>query len=235
MHIHGNQGKEEDEPKVREAANQIRCAVCETLVVDLWNKTAGIDDDGGEDGRIVKTEDGILSLIEDTCRGKAPLFTQDHEVFMPKGENVFEFEFRPAPDGPSNWPAGVPKPLIMMNWATLSMRRACEDVITSTEVEIAELVYLGVNAKEETGIEVGHVVDEVCIDVTAACPTSRRKGKKGHARAKLAEFQHIHKGRKVKESQFTAEELEQQMAAEKARQVRKTPSWPRSWANFSLK
>jgi hypothetical protein len=76
----------------------------------------------------------------------------------------------------------------MMNWATLSMRRACEDAITSTGVEIAELVYLGVNAKEETGIEVGHVVDEVCIDITAACPTSLRKGKRGHARAKLAEF-----------------------------------------------
>ena len=87
---------------MRQAANQIRCDVRETLVVDLWNKTAGIDEDGGEDGRIAKTEDGILSLIEDTRRGKAPLFTRDHEVFMPKGENVFEFEFRPAPDATSN-------------------------------------------------------------------------------------------------------------------------------------
>eukprot|EP01052_Picozoa_sp_SAG31_P050242 SAG31_NODE_11377_length_1037_cov_1.182303_2_plen_110_part_00 len=41
MKLYGNQGKEEDEPKVREAAKQIRCDVCTTLVVDIWNKTVG--------------------------------------------------------------------------------------------------------------------------------------------------------------------------------------------------
>ena len=51
MKIHGNQGKEEDEPKVVAAAEAIKCSVCTTLVEDLWNKTAGIDYDPGETGR----------------------------------------------------------------------------------------------------------------------------------------------------------------------------------------
>lgn len=51
MKIHGNQGKEEDEPKVLAAAESIKCDVCTTLVEDLWNKTAGIDYDPGETGR----------------------------------------------------------------------------------------------------------------------------------------------------------------------------------------
>jgi|EP01043_Picozoa_sp_COSAG02_P067302 hypothetical protein len=53
MKIHGNQGKEEDEPKVVAAAEAIKCSVCTTLVEDLWNKTAGIDYDPGETGRCV--------------------------------------------------------------------------------------------------------------------------------------------------------------------------------------
>lgn len=51
MKIHGNQGKEEDEPKVVAAAEAIKCSVCTTLIEDLWNKTAGIDYDPGETGR----------------------------------------------------------------------------------------------------------------------------------------------------------------------------------------
>eukprot|EP01050_Picozoa_sp_SAG11_P027053 SAG11_NODE_6703_length_1263_cov_0.879725_1_plen_219_part_00 len=162
MKLYGNQGKEEDEPRVRAAAAQIKCDVCKTLVVDLWNKTAcvpklllpcsswefllkrstalltallcalltallcaplmaamlpaanrtrGIDDDKGESGRVVKTEDGVLSLIEDTCRGRAPLFTQQHEV---REEGHELYSFHAAPDGPSDWPDGVPRPLLVM-------------------------------------------------------------------------------------------------------------------------
>ena len=51
MKIHGNQGKDEDEPKVVAAADAIKCSVCTTLVEYLWNKTAGIDYDPGETGR----------------------------------------------------------------------------------------------------------------------------------------------------------------------------------------
>ena len=110
------------------------------------------------------TEDGVLTLIEETCRGRAPLFTQQHEVIELEAES--KFAFRAAPDGPTDWPAGVPRPLIVMNWATLAMRRACEEVIVSQEVEIAEMVYLGLNSPAESRIKVEQVVDEVCNELT---------------------------------------------------------------------
>eukprot|EP01052_Picozoa_sp_SAG31_P050241 SAG31_NODE_11377_length_1037_cov_1.182303_1_plen_62_part_10 len=39
------------------------------------------------------TEDGVLALIEDTCRGRAPLFTQQHEV---KDVGSDKFDFAPV-------------------------------------------------------------------------------------------------------------------------------------------
>jgi hypothetical protein len=43
----------------------------------------------------VTTEDNVLAMIEDTCRGRAPLFTQQHEVLELTGEmNVEKMDFR---------------------------------------------------------------------------------------------------------------------------------------------
>ena len=45
--------------------------------------------------RVVTTEDNVLAMIEDTCRGRAPLFTQQHEVLELTGEvDVEKMDFR---------------------------------------------------------------------------------------------------------------------------------------------
>eukprot|EP01048_Picozoa_sp_COSAG05_P004066 COSAG05_NODE_205_length_14184_cov_81.700887_9_plen_384_part_00 len=194
MKIHGKQGKQEDSPKVDFAAKAIRCRVCATLVEDLWNKTSGIDYDPGEDGRIVTTEDGVLGLIEDTCRGRAPLFTQQHEVVELTGATDPEqmsFEFREAFDGPSDWPEHVPKPLARINWATVAMKKACSSVVDEMEVEIATLIYLGVNAPTSSNIDMHAVSDEICVTTTKACAEEQRRSTKVRT---STEFAHAAKG-----------------------------------------
>eukprot|EP01044_Picomonas_judraskeda_P021221 COSAG03_NODE_4938_length_1385_cov_2.758165_2_plen_69_part_00 len=45
--------------------------------------------------RVVKTEDNVLAMIEDTCVGRAPLFTQQHEVLELTGElDAAKMKFR---------------------------------------------------------------------------------------------------------------------------------------------
>ena len=220
MKIHGNQGKEEDQPKVEAAAESIKCSVCTTLVEDLWNKTAGIDYDPGETGRVIKNEDNVFALIEDTCRGRAPLFTQQHEVLELTGQAdaaKMRFKFQEALDGPSNWPAGVPRPMVMMNWQTLAMKRACEAVIFENDVDIAEMVFLGVNAPVETNIDLAAVSDEVCIGVTNACPESARQGGKER---KISGFFHAAKGKRPAQQEDRRPQLEAAEAARVAKSER---------------
>jgi hypothetical protein len=195
MKIHGNQGKSEDSPKVAAAVEFIRCDVCKTLVQDLWNKTAGVDYDPGEDGRIVTTEDGVLALIEDTCRGRAPLFTQMHEVLEVTGETAnakaMRFEFREALDGPSDWPAHIPKPLARINWATVAMKKACSSIVDEQEIEIATLIYLGVNAPRASNIDIYSVSDAICVTTSRACGEDQRRSTKVRT---STEFAHAAKG-----------------------------------------
>ena len=50
--------------------------------------------------RVVTTEDNVLAMIEDTCRGRAPLFTQQHEVLELTGNaeaEQMEFRVRRSP------------------------------------------------------------------------------------------------------------------------------------------
>lgn len=82
-----------------------------------------------------------------------------------------------------------------MNWATLAMKRACESVIVEQEIEIAEMVFLGVNAPAETNIDLAEVSDEVCIEVTSACEESMRKGS-GEKKRSIHGFVHAARGRK---------------------------------------
>ena len=206
MQIHGKQGKQEDLPKIAAATKAIRCRVCTTLVEDLWNKTSGIDYDPGEDGRIVTTEDGVLGLIEDTCRGRAPLFTQQHEVLELTGSNDASkmiFEFREAFDGPSDWPAHVPKPLARINWGTVAMKKACSSVVDEMEVEIATLIYLGVNAPMASNIDMQAVSDEICVTTTKACEEEERRSTKVRT---STEFAHAAKGAR-RQAINTSEEL----------------------------
>jgi sRNA-binding carbon storage regulator CsrA len=85
--------------------------------------------------------------------------------------------------------------MVMMNWATLAMKRACESVIVEQEIEIAEMVFLGVNAPAETNIDLAEVSDEVCIEVTSACAESTRKGT-GDKKRKISGFVHAARGKR---------------------------------------
>ena len=121
-------------------------------------------------------------------------------------------QFQEALDGPSNWPEGVPRPMVMMNWQTLAMKRACEAVIVEQEVEIAEMVFLGVNAPAESNIELSEVLDEVCIETTAACSSEMRKST-GAKKRKVSGFVHAAKGRRAAQAEdrqaaFEAAEVE---------------------------
>lgn len=104
-------------------------------------------------------------------------------------------QFQEALDGPSNWPADVPRPMVMMNWQTLAMKRACEAVIVEQEVDIAEMVFLGVNAPAESNIELSEVSDEICIEITAACTSDMRRST-GAKKRKVSGFVHAAKGKR---------------------------------------
>ena len=230
--------------------------------------------------RVVKTEDNVLAMIEDTCRGRAPLFTQQHEILELTGEQDADkmafrvraataalaswlpclaaavavtprcaaaeetwpfavpaprhhsadslalcslcsawLQFQEALDGPSDWPDDVPRPMVMMNWQTLAMKRACEAVIVEQEVDIAEMVFLGVNAPAETNIDLAEVSDEICIEVTAACSPDTRKST-GTKKRKVSGFVHAAKGKRVAQAedrQAADEAVESERVAKLAR------------------
>ncbi len=88
----------------------------------------------------------------------------------------------------------------MMNWQTLAMKRACEAVIVEQEVDIAEMVFLGVNAPAESNIDLSEVSDEICIEITAACTSDMRRNT-GAKKRKVSGFVHAAKGKRPSQSE----------------------------------
>lgn len=135
--------------------------------------------------------------------------------------NVHCVQFQEALDGPSNWPAGVPRPMVQMNWQTLAMKRACEAVIVEQEVDIAEMVFLGVNAPTESSIELAEVSDEICIETTAACTSDKRKSS-GKKKRKVSGFVHAAKGKRASQTEDRQAALEAAEAERVAKLERST-------------